>query len=175
MAQGFKCPACGAFIEHDGSQSVVTCPYCGSKFTAPAAAQAQPLPTQGPPQVAPAAMANLFSRGLGGLLEEAQQLKTAQEMARQGRQEEAAQLIQQALGVSPEDARRAAEQIASGQQVAFQSTDTQVGSQTQVNWSSPANGAPPASNSRAIWLVIAVMLVALLTGLAFFLIQTPAH
>ncbi len=174
MTQGFKCPTCGAFIEHDGSEPVVSCPYCGSKVAVPGEVQAQPLPAQNPPQAAPAALANLFSRGLGGLLEEAQQLKTAQELARQGRQEEAAQILQQVLGVGPEDAHRAAEQIASGQPLAFSSTDKQFSSEseTQVNWNPATGSAVPANRSRALWLVIAIALAVFLAGLIFFLMSS---
>jgi LSD1 subclass zinc finger protein len=109
MPTTINCPSCGAPLEVNPGDRMIRCKFCSNEVAVPeAAAAAGPL------------MAGLPA-GLD--LQKIMQLKAVKELARQGKQEEAARIYQEITGSTTEDARSAIEAISAGRPVVLTSTN----------------------------------------------------
>ncbi len=105
MPQSLACPKCHAPIPYESDAgATVACPFCGNTVTTPedwrAPASAMPL-------------ANLGD--LGGMLQQAMQLKAIAELARAGKKIEAIKQYRALTGLGLKEAKDAVEQMAAGQ------------------------------------------------------------
>jgi len=120
MARTFRCPSCGASLDYDGDDDLaVTCAYCSSTVLVPEELRPdrQTAPTSIPPFGAP------MTLNLGGLTGTIATLKSVRDLARSGRQEEAAVLFSDAFGIGRQEADALVARLASGEGVAVSNTD----------------------------------------------------
>jgi LSD1 subclass zinc finger protein len=108
MPTTINCPTCGAPLEVKPGDRMIRCKFCGNEVAVPEAAAAAPL------------MASLPAR-LD--LQKIMRLKAVKELARQGKQDEAARIYQEVTGATAEEARSAIEAISAGQPVVLASTN----------------------------------------------------
>ncbi|MCX7977158.1 MAG: zinc ribbon domain-containing protein, partial [Bellilinea sp.] len=130
MSKTFHCPNCGAPLqEPPRDQGVVSCTYCHSSVIVPAELRRT---TSGENVLTPAE--SLFN--LPGL---ASSLREAANLTRAGRQEEAARLLQEKLGMDAAESSRVITQMEQGQIVQIGEVENRFSGQTVTLSSEDAN------------------------------------
>jgi len=120
MARTFRCPSCGASLDYDGDDDLaVTCAYCSSTVLVPEELRPDPRTTQ---QSIPLS-GTPMTLDLGGLTGTIAALKNVRDLARNGRQEEAACLFSDTFGIGRQDADALVARLASGEGVAVTNMD----------------------------------------------------
>lgn len=118
MAQTFNCPSCGASLGYEGGDDpVVRCSYCDSIVIAPEELRPQSREQQPLTWTATPIAGAPLTIDLRGLTGKVAKLKAIRQLVREGQVPEAAQVYQEAFGVSSEEAEDVVDRLASGQGV----------------------------------------------------------
>jgi DNA-binding beta-propeller fold protein YncE len=104
MAQRFNCPACGAPLQPDGPQAMISCEYCGESVVVPTELREYPKSQPGIYSV-PVTIEGTAG-GSGSWVRQMMML------IRAGQLDQAAQVFGQATGTTPDIARMTVERIA---------------------------------------------------------------
>jgi DNA-directed RNA polymerase subunit RPC12/RpoP len=144
MAQTFRCPACGASLDYDGDDDpAVTCAYCNSTVLVPEELR----PDRQAPQSSIPLFGTPMTLNLGGLTGTIATLKNVKELARNGREAEAATLYSETFGASRQDAEALVASIAAGRSVAV--TNTNFGLPLRVVSGAPSQDFSSQSATQA--------------------------
>ncbi len=115
MAQTFNCPNCGAPLDYKGSDPIIRCPYCSGSVIVPENLRAKPSFSKKPDNFT--LVGGGGAGNLGGLLNQARQLKEVKDLAEAGEMDNAVTLYMEITGEDEVRARTAVNKLASGQPI----------------------------------------------------------